>query len=71
MRKLCSECKAKFEVNLDDLEEGDAVTCPECNLEYTIIADAKGNFKLIESKEFEMDDDEGESSEESDDSDYE
>jgi alpha-aminoadipate carrier protein LysW len=71
MKKLCSECKARFEVNLEDIEEGDAVTCPECNLEYTIVADKKGNLKLVESKEFEMSDDEEESfSEDSEDYDY-
>jgi hypothetical protein len=72
MKKLCSECKARFEVDFADSEEGDAVNCPECNLEYTIVADKKGNLKLIESKEFEMDgeDDEAEA-EESDDADYE
>ena len=68
MKKLCSECKARFEVDLNDMEEGDAVACPECNLEYTIVADKKGNLKLIESKEFEMEDeDEEEEGEESED----
>ncbi|MCX6803980.1 MAG: hypothetical protein NTY48_05435 [Candidatus Diapherotrites archaeon] len=55
MKKLCSECKARFDVELADMEEGDAVACPECNLEYTIIAGKKGVLKLIESKELEMD----------------
>jgi len=64
MKKLCTECKARFEVDLADMEEGDAVACPECNLEYTIIADKKGNLKLIESKELEMEDEEEESSDE-------
>ena len=64
MKKLCSECKARFEVNSDDLEEGDAVACSECNLEYTLVADKKGNLRLIESKEFEMEDEEEESSSE-------
>jgi len=54
MKKVCSECRAKFETNLEDLEEGDPIACPECNLEYTVIADKKGKLKLIESKEFEM-----------------
>lgn len=62
IKKLCTECKARFEVDLADMEEGDAVACPECNLEYTIIADSKGNLKLIESKELEMEDEEEESS---------
>lgn len=60
MKKLCSECKARFEVSFDDLEEGDPVACPECNLEYTVITDKKGVFKLIESKELEMGDEEEE-----------
>lgn len=63
MKKLCSECKARFDVAIEDLEEGDAVACPECNLEYTIVADKKGNLKLIESKELEMEDDDEESGE--------
>ncbi len=70
MKKLCSECKARFDVEVADLEEGDAVACPECNLEYTIIADKKGNLKLIESKELEMEDEEEEEGGDSDSEDY-
>jgi DNA-directed RNA polymerase subunit RPC12/RpoP len=65
MKKVCSECRAKFETSLEDLEEGDAVPCPECNLEYTVIADKKGKLKLIESKELEMEE-ESEDEEKSD-----
>ena len=64
MKKLCSECKARFEVNLEELEEGDAVNCPECNLEFTIIANKVGKLKLIESKALEMEELEDEESEE-------
>jgi len=70
VKKLCSECKARFDVSFDDIEEGDAVTCPECNLEYTIIADKKGNLKLIESKELEMGEDDDEESFSEDSEDY-
>ena len=71
MKKLCSECKARFEVAFDDMEEGDAIACPECNLEYTLISDKKGIFKLIESKALEMDgEDEEESSEEAETDDF-
>ena len=60
MRKFCKDCKARFDVDLGDLEEGDYVNCPECNLEYTIIADEKDLTKLtlIESKKLEMDEEE-------------
>ena len=70
MKKLCSECKARFVVELVDMEEGDAVACPECNLEYTIVADKKGALKLIESKELEMEDEEEEESGTSESEDY-
>ena len=71
MKKLCAECKARFEVNLSDLEEGDPVACPECNLEYTLIADKKGVLKLIESKTLEMEDnEEGEEESEAETEDY-
>jgi hydrogenase maturation factor HypF (carbamoyltransferase family) len=69
-KKLCSDCKAKFEVEWNDLEEGDAVSCPACNLEYTVIADKKGVLKLVESKDVEMEDEEEEESEESDTDDF-
>jgi len=68
-KKLCSDCKARFEVEWNDLEEGDAVSCPGCNLEYTVIADKKGILKLIESKEVEMEDEDEESESEESESD--
>ena len=56
MRKTCKDCKARFEVDLSELDEGDYINCPECNLEYTLITDDNDLAKitLIESKKFEM-----------------
>jgi len=60
MRKTCKDCSTRFEVDLDELDEGDYVTCPECNLEYTLIADDSDLAKitLIESKKIEMEEEE-------------
>lgn len=66
IKKLCSDCKAKFEISLEDKEEGDSINCPECNLEYTLIFDKKGKTKLVETKELEMEEEE-EGEEESED----
>lgn len=66
-KKVCSDCKARFDVDWSELEEGDAVSCPECNLEYLVVIDKKGALKLVESKEFELSD---EASDESDESEY-
>ena len=60
MKKTCSDCKTRFEVKLEDIEEGDHVNCPECNLEYTLIYDSNGKEKLVETKVLEMEDDEDE-----------
>ena len=57
MRKTCKDCKTRFEVDLDELDEGDYINCPECNLEYVLVVDDTDLTKitLIESKQFEMD----------------
>jgi len=54
MKKLCPDCSTRFDVNLDEYDEGDAVTCPECNLEFTVTSNSAGKLNLIESKELEM-----------------
>jgi DNA-directed RNA polymerase subunit RPC12/RpoP len=72
MKKTCKDCKARFDVPIADYEEGDAITCPECNLEYTIIADEKDPAKLtlIESKKLEMAEEEDDFTLEDEDYDY-
>jgi len=59
MRKTCKDCRARFEVDLSDLEEGESISCPECNLEYTVISDEIDATKLtiIESKKLALDED--------------
>ena len=54
MKKLCPDCATRFDVNTDEYDEGDAITCPECNLEFTITSDSSGKIKIIESKAVEM-----------------
>lgn len=66
MRKICIDCKARFDVPINDLEEGDPFDCPECGLEYTVISDSQNKLKLVESKKIEMDDDEFELDEDED-----
>ena len=57
MKKLCKDCKTRFDVPIEDLEDGDAIDCPECGLEYTIVYEGV-TPTLIESKKLEMDNDE-------------
>jgi DNA-directed RNA polymerase subunit RPC12/RpoP len=57
MKKMCKDCKSRFDVPVDDLEDGDAFDCPECGLEYTIVYEGI-TLTLIESKTLEMDNEE-------------
>ncbi len=35
---LCPECDTALDIDADDIEEGDAVTCDECGTEFEIVA---------------------------------
>ncbi len=35
---LCPECDNALDIDADDVEEGDSVTCDECGTEYEIVA---------------------------------
>ncbi len=35
---LCPECDNAFDIDTEDVEEGDSVTCDECGTEFEIVA---------------------------------
>jgi alpha-aminoadipate carrier protein LysW len=35
---LCPECESALDIDADDVEEGDAITCDECGTEYEVVA---------------------------------
>ena len=35
---LCPECDSALDIDTEDIEEGDSVTCDECGTEYEIVA---------------------------------
>lgn len=35
---LCTECDSELDIDTDDVEEGDSVTCDECGTEYEVVA---------------------------------
>ena len=35
---LCPECDTALDIDTDDVEEGDSVTCDECGTEFEIVA---------------------------------
>lgn len=70
-RTRCPDCKHRFDIDLGDLEEGDLVSCPECNFELTLITTKKGVFKLQPYKDKLLDEDEDFDVDENDADDFE
>jgi alpha-aminoadipate carrier protein LysW len=35
---LCPECDSALDIDTEDIEEGDSVTCDECGTEFEIVA---------------------------------
>ena len=51
MKKVrCPDCKERFEIELEEFDEGDLLNCPECNLEL-IVEVNEGVSKIRISKE--------------------
>jgi len=51
MKKVrCPDCKERFEIELEEFDEGDLLNCPACNLEL-IVEVNEGQPKIRVSKE--------------------
>lgn len=58
---LCPECDSALDIDTDDVEEGDSVTCDECGTEYEVVAVEPLELARVDE---EIDEDEPEMSEE-------
>jgi alpha-aminoadipate carrier protein LysW len=34
---ICSECENELDIDIDEVEEGDIVTCDECGTDYEVV----------------------------------
>lgn len=65
---LCPECENNLDLDADDVEEGDVVTCAECDSEFEVITADPLELHLISDEE-EGDDDEDADADDDDDED--
>ena len=65
----CPECEAVLDLELDDVEEGQLVSCPECGVDLEVVNTNPVELDLADGDDIEMDDDE-EDMDEDDDLDY-
>jgi alpha-aminoadipate/glutamate carrier protein LysW len=65
---LCPECDTDLDIEEDDVEEGDVVSCAECGSDFEVITANPLELKKVD--EDEEDEEEGDEEEEEEESDY-
>jgi len=65
---LCPECETDLDIEEDDIEEGDVVSCAECGSDFEVIT--TNPLELNKVAEEEEDDEEGDEEEEEEEGDY-
>jgi alpha-aminoadipate/glutamate carrier protein LysW len=64
---LCPECDTDLDIEEDDMEEGDVVSCSECGSDFEVVTINPLELNKVEEEE---DDDEDDEEEEDEDGDY-
>ena len=54
----CPECEAVLDLELDDVEEGQLVSCPECGVDLEVVTTNPLELDLADDEDSDMDDDE-------------
>jgi alpha-aminoadipate/glutamate carrier protein LysW len=54
----CPECEAVLDLELDDIEEGQLVSCPECGVDLEVVNTKPLELDLADGDDLEVDDDE-------------
>ncbi len=65
---LCPECETDLDLDEEELEEGEIVSCPECGSDFEVIT--KAPLELNPLDELDEDDDEDASDEEEEENEY-
>lgn len=63
---LCPECENKLDIEEDDVDEGEVVSCPECGTDFEVVTANPLELKAVEEGYEEDDDDEEEEAEDGD-----
>ena len=67
----CPECEAVLDIDMEEVEEGQLVSCPDCGLELEVVSTNPVELDLAEDEDVEdEDDDEDEDFDDDDEMDY-
>ena len=50
---LCPECENKLDIEEDDVEEGETVSCPECATDFEVVTVSPLELKSLEDPDYE------------------
>jgi alpha-aminoadipate carrier protein LysW len=45
---LCPECETNLDVDVEELDEGEVISCPECGTDFEVITVAPLELKAVE-----------------------
>jgi alpha-aminoadipate carrier protein LysW len=52
---ICSECETVLDFDVDDIDEGDVITCDECGAEYEVVATEPLELSKVDDEGYEDD----------------
>ena len=58
MAVVCPECDHPLEIDVDDVEEGDTITCDECGTDLEIVSSDPLELAAIDAEGYDDEDDE-------------
>jgi alpha-aminoadipate carrier protein LysW len=64
---LCPECESSIDIDQDEMDEGEIVSCPECGTDFEVVTTEP--FELVRVEDEDMDEDEEERDEDNEDGD--
>ncbi len=53
---ICPDCENTLSIDLDDVEEGETITCDECGAEFEIVGTEPLELKKLEDEGYEDED---------------
>jgi alpha-aminoadipate/glutamate carrier protein LysW len=54
----CPECETNLDIEEDEVDEGEIVSCPECGMDFEVITVSPIELKAVGEDEYEEDDEE-------------
>jgi alpha-aminoadipate/glutamate carrier protein LysW len=64
MMILCPECESDLDIDEDEVEEGEVVSCAECGTDFEIITVNPIELKTVDDEELDEEEEEAETEEE-------